>query len=646
MFLRLILLTALIIPYISFSQQKKLDSLLLVWKKDSVRVQQQPDSNVVKLLNLIASEYMQMASAKTITLSNDAFKIAEQIKFDKGQTTALANIARYYYIKGDYELSLKYLLRSAAISEYIHDLDGKAGMTNLLGLIYLAQKKYKLAKKELYTAVLLNQKLNNPKRLASNYFNLALASIELSQPDSVFYYFQLSKKISQKIHDDHLIAMNNNRLGDFYLQRNRLAEAIFYYSSVIKNTKYQNDWENSFAYTGLAKCYYQKKDYFDAISYAQKGLELAQKTNTKWDIAQALKILHESYHSAGQYAEAYKYLDLEKKYSDSLSNEQTEKELTNLSLKRKQAENDALLRKNQVVLQKAANSQMLIMLIGSISASLSIILVINIRNARKKERLYDDLQEKSEQILAQNQLIEKQNKELLLSNQTKNKLFSIVGHDLRSPFATILASFRMFKTGYLGEAEKEMILDKIYEQVSATSDMLEHLLNWAHSQKEGLTTQKQEMCLTQKIEQIKEVFINTAENKHIALVHLYDAPVYIHADPDQIHILFQNLIANAIKFTKAKGAVTITYQQSSSAVVVSVKDNGIGMSPEKLSQLFTQSGKGISTYGTNYEKGLGLGLSLVKQFADLNDGSISVKSEENNGTEFIISFPNPTSHQA
>jgi signal transduction histidine kinase len=639
MFLRLILITVFLNPYLIFSQQKKLDSLLGLWKKDSVRIKQQPDSNAVKLLNLIAYEHMQIASAKTITISNEAFKIAEQVKFDKGQTTALANIARYYYVKGDYELSLKYLLRSAAISEYIHDLDGKAGMTNLLGLIYLAQQKYKLAKKELYTAVWLNKKLNNPKRLASNYFNLALASIELNQPDSVYYYFQLSKKISQKIHDEHLIAMNNNRLGDFYLLRKRLQEAIFYYSSVIQNTKYQNDWENSFAYTGLAKCYYQKKDYINAISYAQKGLDLAQKTNTKWDIAQALKILHESYRAAGQYAEAYKYLDLENKYSDSLSNEQTEKELTKLSLKRKQAENDALLRKNQVVLQKEANSQMLIMLIGSISASLSIILVLNVRNARKKERLYDDLQEKSEQILAQNKLIEKQNKELLLSNQTKNKLFSIVGHDLRSPFATILASFRMFKTGYLGEAEKEMILDKIYEQVSATSEMLEHLLNWANSQKEGLTTQKQEMCLTQKIEQIKDVFINTAENKNIELVHSYNEPVFVHADPDQIHILFQNLIANAIKFTKAEGTVAITYQQSPTAVLVSVKDNGIGMSSEKLSQLFAQSGKGISTYGTNYEKGLGLGLSLVKQFADLNGASISVKSEENNGSEFIISFP-------
>jgi signal transduction histidine kinase len=74
-----------------------------------------------------------------------------------------------------------------------------------------------------------------------------------------------------------------------------------------------------------------------------------------------------------------------------------------------------------------------------------------------------------------------------------------------------------------------------------------------------------------------------------------------------------------------------------------VKDNGIGMSPEKLSQLFTMTGKGISTYGTNYEKGLGIGLSLVKQFADLNGASISVKSEENIGTEFIISFNIPIS---
>jgi K+-sensing histidine kinase KdpD len=169
----------------------------------------------------------------------------------------------------------------------------------------------------------------------------------------------------------------------------------------------------------------------------------------------ALKVLHEAYHAAGKDALAYKYQTLEKQYSDSLSNEKTEIELTSLSLKRKQAENDALMRRNQVVQQKAANSQMLMILIASVSASLFIILGLNIWNTRKKQRLYDDIQEKSEQILAQSHLIEKQNEELLESNRTKNKLFSIIGHDLRSPFATILGSFKMFKAGYLGEAEKK-----------------------------------------------------------------------------------------------------------------------------------------------------------------------------------------------
>jgi tetratricopeptide (TPR) repeat protein len=259
MFLRLILITVFLNPYLIFSQQKKLDSLLLVWKRDSVRITQAPDSNAVKLLNSIGYEYMQRASANTIKLSNTAFILAEKIKYDKGQTTALANLARYYYVKCDYELSLRYLLKSSAISDYIHDLDGKASMTNLLALIYLAQKKYIPAKKELYTAISLNKKLNNTQRLAANYFNLALASKDLKQSDSTYYYIQLSKKLAIKNNDEHLIAMSNNRLGEFYCSKGRSEEAVFYYTSVIKNPKYQNDWENSFAYTGLAKCFYSKR---------------------------------------------------------------------------------------------------------------------------------------------------------------------------------------------------------------------------------------------------------------------------------------------------------------------------------------------------------------------------------------------------
>ncbi len=624
-------------PNLVFSQQESRSQLLSKWDKYIQANQAKPDTSVVNLLNDITLDYMHTASDSAFYFAQKALSMSKALKYEKGKATAYAYIAKIHYTKGNYDLSLSYALTALGLSSHIDYKTGIAYAHNTMGVIHIAQKKYALALQELMKAATLNATLKNQTGLSGNYFNVGLCYLEMKS-DSAIHYFLLSREISIKIPDQHLVAMANNHLGEYYLQKGKLNTAISFYSSILENRNYQNDWEDSFAHTGLAKCYYAKGNYKEAIDHSQKGYLLAKKSNTKWDIEKALGILYLSYSAVGDSKNAYKYLLLDKIYSDSLFNESKEKEINALYLKQKQAENEVLKKKNQIAEEKEASQRMLIVVIVLIAILLMIIAITTYRNAERIKRLYKILQRKTEYISTQNELIEQKNDALNESNQTKDRLFSIIGHDLRSPFASMRGALELFNSGMFDEDEKQMMLDRVLEQMTVTSAMLENLLSWANSQREGLKTNIEPLVLTDLINEILAIFKNVAIEKNIVLTHVFDSPVSINADQDQMHVVFRNLVTNAIKFTKPNGEIFISYLETDKSVKVLVKDNGVGMSEDKLKLIFQESGKSISTYGTRKEKGIGIGLMLVKKFVELNHATITVESKEKEGTVFIVEF--------
>lgn len=349
---KILVLIILFLPISVFSQQKKLDILLSKWEHISHNPKQKNDTATVNLLNSISTEYIENASDSAIFFANKALQSAEKLGYANGMAIAYANIAKRHYTKSNYDLSLKFILNSLNISNQNNDKTGMGNAYNVVGLIYLAQKKTNLALGEFYKAAKINKSTNHLYRLSANYINIALSHFQANKLDSAVHYLLLSKTISSKINAQQLTAMADNRLGDYYLQQGKIDMAITSYSSVLGNKEYQNDWENSFAFTGIAKCYYKQKKFKEAIENSKKGLMLSQKTNTKWDIEQALKILHESYSAVGDYKNAYNYLLMNKIYSDSIFNESMQKKIDVLYIKQKKQENKILQEKKQMLEEK------------------------------------------------------------------------------------------------------------------------------------------------------------------------------------------------------------------------------------------------------------------------------------------------------
>ncbi len=237
-------------------------------------------------------------------------------------------------------------------------------------------------------------------------------------------------------------------------------------------------------------------------------------------------------------------------------------------------------------------------------------------------------------------LLKKANKELKKLNHEKDRFFSIIAHDLRGP----LAGFSQLSEMLLGEIRKnnlsmiEQYAAAMQQSSSVTLELLQNLMEWARSQTEELTITSTRQTLKSIIKSSIELLINEAKNKSIAVNNTVNDQIRIYADKDMMGVVIRNLISNAIKFSHPGQEVNIAVEPNDNEVILSVSDNGIGMSATMISNLF-QLDKNVRRPGTAKEPSSGLGLILCKEFIEKQGGEIWVESEEGKGTSVFVSIP-------
>jgi signal transduction histidine kinase len=250
------------------------------------------------------------------------------------------------------------------------------------------------------------------------------------------------------------------------------------------------------------------------------------------------------------------------------------------------------------------------------------------------------LKESHSAITLQNDELEFHRKQLLASNRTKDQVLAVIGHDLKTPFATAQQSIGLIRSGDLDTDEQEMVLEAFEKQVIQVSQMLNDLLSWAYSQQGGAKLNKEPLDLSAVVEEVLQVYDAPVKGKALSLLHGKNGDkLLVLADHPRLKIILQNIIGNAIKFTPRGGTITITYTRNDTYTAVHIRDSGNGISDEKKALLFKSFGQAISEPGTENETGTGLGLLLVQEFIRENGGNIEVVSEPGKGAEFVVSFP-------
>ena len=257
-----------------------------------------------------------------------------------------------------------------------------------------------------------------------------------------------------------------------------------------------------------------------------------------------------------------------------------------------------------------------------------------------KERT-DNISNKKEKLQIQAKELKASNDKLNILNSTKDKFFTIISHDLRSPFNSILGFTNLLVEDYnnFDDAQKKDIIKSLNKSALSAYKLLENLLTWAQAQRGQIEIKKELLNLKELVEISIAPYKYSASQKNIEIETNIPFDTRLSIDRNTLMIIIENLVNNAIKFTPAGGTITINYNKNGDNIELHIIDTGVGMTSEVIEKIFRIE-ESISTKGTNNEKGTGLGLILCKEFIKKNGGDISVKSEVGKGSEFIITLPN------
>jgi len=620
--------------FTAFAQTTKADQYNQ-WQKARSQKNYRSDTGSVILLNHLSEQYLYNHADSALSFAKQALQLAQSQKYTLGEAASLNRLSSAYYVLSDYTSSLETSAKLMSISNKINYKLGIACSYQITGLIYSVQNRNTDAIIKFAKALKFFIDLKDDLRTSRVYFNMGICYDELAKHDSAFYYFDKSLQIAKRIGDNDVIAMVLNRIGETHFHLKNYQTALVYYRRVI-NSKFTNNWEMGFAYSGIAQIDYRLGKFNDAILNAQKGLIFSAKVNSAWDAVRALEILSESYAAIKDYKHAYGYQVQLKKSNDSLFNSEKERETNRLHLKQQQADNIRLENDIKAKEQTISFSKRLLFFRNFLAICVIIFVIIIIRNNRQKTALNKILQKQNDDIAQQKEEILHQKEALDQLNNTKDQLFSVISHDLRSPFAAMLQSIDAIRSNDLSQKEQGEVLEEFYQQVSLVTIMVNNLLVWANSQQDGIKSDLIDLDITGVVNDIVSISNFMAKSKNISLYHHYDSEKWIYADLNHVKIIVQNLIGNAIKFTPGGGVIEIYYTTDEDYQVIHVKDSGVGISPDKMNKLFKVAGKEISGYGTNNEAGAGIGLVLIKQFVDAGEGRLEVQSIPGGGSEFRV----------
>ena len=240
------------------------------------------------------------------------------------------------------------------------------------------------------------------------------------------------------------------------------------------------------------------------------------------------------------------------------------------------------------------------------------------------------MQERTNEISLKNEKLEE-------VNRVKDKLFSVVSHDIRAPLTSLQSVLNLVKVKRLDAEEFKEVAEELARQLGKTSEFTSNLLQWAKLQLKGEHFETEILNMNQLVSKAMELIEPDIRGKNLSIRNEVESNARVEADENMIMTVVRNLLGNAIKFTSANGVITISSKSDLHSVTISVTDTGVGIAQEHLKTLFTLSS--ITTLVTQQEKGTGLGLMLCKEYIEKNRGRIWVESEENQGTTFYFSLP-------
>ena len=621
----------LLLP-VSILAQSPADSLLMLLQRAPA------DTNKVALLNQASLSLIYDDPRQALQFALHADSLALELDYVRGHILSLNRIGSAYWSLGDLEQGLSHFIQSRELAEEINDryLIGK-NIGNM-GIIYGAAGNHEQAIQYYRQSLPIFQQLQNQERLAVTYNNLGKSHMELGQYDSAIYYLEKAEPLA-KSQTSSLLSYIYIKMAEVWF-RQEAYEKASYYLKMTRDLSIKFKDKRSLARVNQmqAEIQLQQDGKEEALNLSRAAVRLADATASR----ELQYITYQTYSSAlaalYQYDSAYFYQKRSSELRESLQSESYQERLNLMQFDNQRAEIGQLLfEKDQEKVAREQQRAQIFLLYGLLTVT-AILIIVLYRSRNLKLKSNRTLQHRNEEIKEQKESIASQAEQLQELNTTKDKILSIISHDLKSPLNSIAGSLNLLQEGLISQEEFHTFIPDLSKNVSYTTSMLDNLLHWAKNQLgRGNNVNRENINLRQMTLNKVELLSPQASQKGVQVEAKIDQPIVVYADDIMIQIVLQNLISNAIKFCNRGDKILVSAQQKGQDCVVCVSDTGLGISQDNLDKLFTHTS--FTTRGTANEKGTGLGLQLCQDFIEKNSGKIWAESKLGEGSSFYFSLP-------
>jgi len=672
-------LVAFLSVLICFSQTNEIDSLSI-----QLAYQKQDSSKVKTSVQLIKELYSYGDFKKALLYIDQTEKLSKQLQFTKGIADANYYKGLIYSKKDDYYNAIDHLTKARTFYHNLNDLLGVAQVNNNIGLLEISRGNYETGLKLSAAAIQIFEEQRLPNELSIAYNNLAEAYNNLQQIDKALEFNLKALTVREQLRDSSGIKISTKNIAELYSKRREYRRAIEFYEKLLglinpkqdeklkgdilpkigeqylqfndfekasdyllEGLKFNRDIKNNFgiisALNGLALLNLKQKNIRVAEYQLNEAYQLAQQSDNKIELLKNYRLQKELDSTKGAFQSAFEWQSRYYRLKSELEqNEITrvsegtigldDNLLPDLNETSNQVDSDALKK------SEAKVKSLEIYLYGLIAATLIAITLLVIQFSKRKEdlKLVDNYKHNNEQLRAQNDTISKQIADLEEINKVKDRLFSIVSHDLKDSISSIKGFIDLLREEGISQDEFYELIPELSENADNASLLLFNLLNWSKTQLQNLEPNP-EMFNIQEVFQTKMNLIEQKAHQKRIVVIDESQKDFVYADKSMIEIVIQNLLTNAIKFSRTGDMITISNKPIDGNSLICVEDTGVGIEKENLDKLFKNNA--FTTVGTKNEKGTGLGLSICKELVELNNGRIWVESTVNVGTKFYVELP-------
>jgi len=575
--------------------------------------------------------YSQLSNKEKYKNAYDtALAFSTKYKYEQLKIIVLNNYGTTLSIDGDVDNALKFYLEGIELSKKNKDNKMLSILYDNIAIMYSGLKDYETALtfhensiryiKENQDEVSLARTLSNMAFANAYMHNFKEANKALDKAMLIFTEEGEMDWLSYCYEVKGIIALEKkdytNAL-EWYMESNLLCEDLDYFTGSL-NT-----------YNGLAEAYIGLGKIDSAEHYALKA-NIESKTSYYPDaLMRSSKTLSTINRLKGQYKTALDYQDIYLKLNEEADSENFKKGLEMLRSNQKFE-----VQKKQILDEKNRElaSQQALTYIASGGVILLIVMFILIYRNYKVQGQFNGILQKKQQILIQREL------ELKESNTTKDKLFSLIAHDLRGPIHSFHGIMHLYVLGQMPKEDSDKFLPVALQDLSSIAEMLDNLLIWGKTQISGTSHEPKNINIHRLVQKNVRLLKPLADKKSIDIINEIVEDIVSFSDAAHIDIVLRNLLSNSIKFTNSNGSITISGIEEDGHLQLSISDNGVGMNLEAQNRLFKKNNY-ESTFGTNNEKGTGLGLYLCQEMVEKNGGKIWVESVLKKGTTFYFTIP-------